>query len=126
MVGAEKLLGKGDMLFYPTGSTKPSRVQGAFIADEEVTAVTNYIKEHFGDSEYDSSISESINNNASQSSGGGSLDDSGDADRYDELFEDAGRMVIEKDKASIGYLQRNFRIGFNRAARIMDQLVKPE
>ena len=122
MVGAEKLLGKGDMLFYPTGSTKPSRVQGAFIADEEVTAVTNYIKEHFGDSEYDSSISESINNNASQSSGGGSLDDSGDADRYDELFEDAGRMVIEKDKASIGYLQRNFRIGFNRAARIMDQL----
>ena len=122
MVGAEKLLGKGDMLFYPTGSTKPSRVQGAFIADEEVTAVTSYIKEHFGDSEYDSTISESINNSASTSSAGGGSSDDGDADRYDELFEDAGRMVIEKDKASIGYLQRMFRIGFNRAARIMDQL----
>lgn len=122
MVGAEKLLGKGDMLFYPTGSTKPSRVQGAFISDEEVTAVTNYIKEHFGDSEYDTSISESINSSSSSVSSGGSSDDGSDADRYDELFEDAGRMVIEKEKASIGYLQRMFRIGFNRAARIMDQL----
>ena len=122
MVGAEKLLGKGDMLFYPTGSTKPSRVQGAFISDEEVASVTSYIKEHFGDSEYDATISESINSSSAQSSSGAGASDDGEAERYDELFESAGRMVIEKDKASIGYLQRNFRIGFNRAARIMDQL----
>lgn len=123
MVGAEKLLGKGDMLFYPTGATKPSRVQGAFISDEEVLSVTSFIKEHFGDSEYDSSITESINS-SSVSGTGASGGGEGEAEKYDELFEDAGRMVIEKDKASIGYLQRMFRIGFNRAARIMDQLAE--
>ena len=124
MVGAEKLLGKGDMLFYPTGSTKPSRVQGAFISDDEVASVTTFIKEHFGDSEYDSTITESINNSSVQSSAGSSGAGDSEAEKYDELFEDAGRMVIEKDKASIGYLQRMFRIGFNRAARIMDQLAE--
>ncbi len=123
IVGAEKLLGKGDMLFYPTGSTKPSRVQGAFISDDEVNSVTTFIKDHFGDSEYDTSITESINS-ASVSSGGSAGGSDGEAEKYDELFEDAGRMVIEKDKASIGYLQRMFRIGFNRAARIMDQLAE--
>ena len=123
IVGAEKLLGKGDMLFYPTGSTKPARVQGAFISDEEVASVTSFIKEHFGDSEYDTEIAESINS-ASASAAGGSGGGDSEAERYDELFEDAGRMVIEKDKASIGYLQRMFRIGFNRAARIMDQLAE--
>ena len=123
MVGAEKLLGKGDMLFYPTGYTKPVRVQGAFIDDDEVMSVVNFIKDSSGETTYDESVSQSIDNTSvsgGDSSGGGS--GGGDGDRYDELFEDAARYVIEKDKASIGYLQRMLRIGFNRAARIMDQM----
>ena len=123
MVGAEKLLGKGDMLYYPTGIPKPLRVQGAFVSDEEVVAVTDYIKKQTGEVEYDSSIADSIASGAvSTDSGDASSGEEGD--RYDEYFEDAGRLVIEKDKASIGYLQRMFRIGFNRAARIMDQLAE--
>ena len=120
MVGAEKLLGKGDMLFYPTGYTKPVRVQGAFIDDDEVMAVVNYIKDS-GEASYDESVTQSIE---SSNIGGAAADsdNSGGDDRYDEYFEDAARFVIEKDKASIGYLQRMLRIGFNRAARIMDQL----
>ena len=122
MVGAEKLLGKGDMLFYPAGYTKPVRVQGAFIDDDEVVAVAEFIKEHYGETTYDETISKSIessNVGGAIDSGGGSSDDNS---RYDEYFEDAARFVIDKDKASIGYLQRMLRIGFNRAARIMDQL----
>ena len=122
MVGAEKLLGKGDMLYSPMGSQKPMRVQGAFVSDEEVMAVTDYIRKQTGDVEYDETVAESINSGAS---GGGSSSAAAaeeEGDRYDEYFEEAGRLVIEKEKASIGYLQRVFRIGFNRAARIMDQL----
>ncbi len=121
MGGAEKLLGKGDMLFYPAGYTKPVRVQGAFISDEEVERVVDFIKEHYGETSYDSGVNESINSSnvgASSETGGASDSES----RYDELFEDAARSIIEKDKASIGYIQRMHRIGFNRAARIMDQL----
>jgi len=123
MVGAEKLLGKGDMLYYPTGIPKPLRVQGAFVSDEEVVAVTDYIKKQSGGAEYDESVAESINSGSvsSGSTGGGDAAEE-EGERYDEYFEEAGRLVIEKDKASIGYLQRVFRIGFNRAARIMDQL----
>ena len=122
MVGAEKLLGKGDMLFYPTGYTKPVRVQGAFIDDDEVVSVVEFIKEHYGETSYDETVSKSID---SSNVGGGAAESAGGSDessRYDEYFEDAARFVIEKDKASIGYLQRMLRIGFNRAARIMDQL----
>ncbi len=120
MVGAEKLLGKGDMLYFPTGIPKPLRVQGAFVSDEEVVAVTDYIKKQNGDSEYDEDVAKSIDSGVS---GGGAADAAEEtSEKYDEYFEEAGRLVIEKDKASIGYLQRVFRIGFNRAARIMDQL----
>ncbi len=125
MVGAEKLLGKGDMLFYPSGTPKPVRVQGAFLSDEEVVAVTDFIKKQYGDIQYDDSVSASIENNSAGSGSslsGGASPSEPEEERYDEYFEDAGRLVIEKDKASIGYLQRVFRIGFNRAARIMDQL----
>ena len=123
MVGAEKLLGKGDMLFYPTCYTKPVRVQGAFIDDDEVIRVVDYIKDNTGETSYDETVTQSIDNSSvagGDSSAGGSSSE--DNDRYDELFEDAARYVIEKDKASIGYLQRRLRIGFNRAARIMDQM----
>lgn len=120
MVGAEKLLGHGDMLYYPTGYSKPVRVQGAFVSDDEINSVTDFIKNNFEGNGYDSSISDSIENSSeSLSSDSG---DNQDDNRYDELFEDAAKLVIEKDKASIGNLQRMFRIGFNRAARIMDQL----
>ena len=121
MVGAEKLLGKGDMLFYPTGYTKPVRVQGAFIDDDEVVSVVEFIKEHYGETSYDSSVTQTIE---TSSVGSPSTDPGGSEEdgKYDEYFEDAARFVIEKDKASIGYLQRMLRIGFNRAARIMDQL----
>ena len=121
MAGAEKLLGNGDMLFYPTGYTKPVRVQGAYLSDEEIFSVVEFIKKNYGESSYDDDISKSIESAGSDSPStmpGGSEEEG----RYDEYFEDAARFVIEKDKASIGYLQRMLRIGFNRAARIMDQL----
>ncbi len=124
MVGAEKLLGKGDMLFYPQGYTKPARVQGAFVSDQEVNDVVDFLKEHSGNEGYDEEIAEKIRNTAastgsmSDQSGNGSSAGSG----RDELFVDAARAIIDKNKASIGMLQRLFKIGFNRAARIMDQL----
>lgn len=121
MNGAEKLLGKGDMLFYPQGYTKPVRVQGAFVSDAEVADVVDFLKNQTLGNTYAEDIEEKIKNIGSASgSGGMSGGDSGDS--RDEYFADAGRFIIEKDKASIGMLQRMFKIGFNRAARIMDQL----
>ncbi len=120
MNGAEKLLGKGDMLFYPQGYPKPSRVQGAFVSDDEVAAVVDFIKEQCdGPDTYSAEIAEKIANMESSASVTGG---SGDGSSRDEYFADAGKFIIEKDKASIGMLQRMFKIGFNRAARIMDQL----
>ena len=121
--GAEKLLGKGDMLFAPQGYPKPARVQGAFVSDEEVSDVVDFLKNQCmgNGSLYDESIQNQIQNMGSQggSSAGGASDGGSDIDEY---FVDAARFIIEKDKASIGMLQRAFRIGFNRAGRIMDQL----
>lgn len=115
MVGAEKLLGKGDMLFYPQGYPKPARVQGAFVSDEEVSAVVEFLAKQDSVMSYNAEIEEKITTAAITStvSGGSELD---------EHFMEAGRFIIEKDKASIGMLQRVFKVGFNRAARIMDQL----
>jgi len=117
MNGAEKLLGKGDMLFYPSGYQKPVRVQGAFISDEEVSEVVEFLKENAGEetgASTSAAIEEKINNATVM--GGAS------SSEQDEYFIDAARFVIEKEKTSIGMLQRMFKIGFNRAARIMDQL----
>lgn len=117
MNGAEKLLGKGDMLFYPQGYSKPARVQGAFVSDKEVSDVVEFLKNQKLGNIYSDDIQEKI---ASMGlSGAGS---SGGGAERDEYFVDAGKFIIEKDKASIGMLQRVFKIGFNRAARIMDQL----
>lgn len=113
MNGAEKLLGKGDMLFYPYGLPKPVRVQGAFISDEEVSRVVSWLHKNNGGvsgQEMMEKMITSASENAAVKT------------EQDEYFESAGRFIIEKDKASIGALQRNFKIGFNRAARIMDQL----
>ena len=120
MVGAEKLLGKGDMLFYPTGYPKPVRVQGAFVSDDEVTAVVDFLKNSNGVGTYDDEVAKSIS--GSGGSGATAIGGSSASDK-DEYFVEAGRFIIEKEKASIGMLQRTFKIGFNRAARIMDQLM---
>lgn len=119
MNGAEKLLGKGDMLFYPQGYSKPARIQGAFVSDKEVSDVVDFLKNQTLGNVYAEDIEEKIKNIGSSSSQGGAT---GDGSAVDELFADAGKFIIDKDKASIGMLQRVFKIGFNRAARIMDQL----
>lgn len=118
MNGAEKLLGKGDMLFYPTGYPKPVRVQGAFLSDEEIADVVDFLKKQSGDVEYDSKITDEID----KSNVGGSSQAGSSGSEYDDYFVDAGKFIIGKEKASIGMLQRVYKIGFNRAARIMDQL----
>ena len=117
MNGAEKLLGKGDMLFYPQGYQKPARVQGAFVSDQEVGAVVDFLSKQNPTAEYDKEIQEKIE--AVKETTAAGADTANDRDVY---FADAGKFIIEKDKASIGMLQRVFKIGFNRAARIMDQL----
>ena len=118
MNGAEKLLGKGDMLFYPAGYPKPLRVQGAFVSDSEVSKVVDFLTEQGMTADYNPEVESMI-----ASAPAGPEVKSGGNDR-DEYFVQAGKFIIEKDKASIGMLQRMFKIGFNRAARIMDQLAE--
>ncbi len=122
MNGAEKLLGKGDMLFYPTGYPKPVRVQGSFVSDKEVQNVVDHLINHNGDVSYSTEIEEHVSLN----SGSGITAATGSTDDKDIYFVEAGKLIIEKDKASIGMLQRMFKIGFNRAARIMDQLAQAD
>ena len=122
MNGAEKLLGKGDMLFYPQGYPKPARVQGAFVSDSEVSDVVDFLKNQVIGNVYDDQIIEKVKS-MDGGSGGQGGSGSGGTER-DAYFEEAGKFIIDKDKASIGMLQRVFKIGFNRAARIMDQLAE--
>ena len=119
MNGAEKLLGKGDMLFYPQNYSKPVRIQGAFVSDQEIQGITDFLKKQTAETAYSSDVQEEIQNIQGAGTVGASDSENPDLDEY---FADAGRFIIEKDKASIGMLQRVFKIGFNRAARIMDQL----
>ncbi|WP_342756153.1 DNA translocase FtsK [Kineothrix sedimenti] len=121
MNGAEKLLGKGDMLFYPQGYPKPARIQGAFVSDKEVSDVVDYLKNQAIGNIYSEDVEEKIQNMGSASQGSAGAGEDGTSSR-DQYFVEAGRFIIDKDKASIGMLQRVFKIGFNRAARIMDQL----
>jgi S-DNA-T family DNA segregation ATPase FtsK/SpoIIIE len=116
MNGAEKLLGKGDMLFAPSGYPKPVRVQGAFVSDKEVSKVVEFLKAQDLNVKYNDNITREIN------CGPQSVRDANKGQERDEYFVDAGKFIIEKEKASIGMLQRMYKIGFNRAARIMDQL----
>lgn len=109
--GAEKLLGKGDMLFLPVGASKPLRIQGAFISEEEVEKIVKHIKVKEENIKYEENIINQIN----QKADGNNPDE-------DELLEEAIGVVIEAGQASTSYLQRKFRIGYNRAARIIDQL----
>ena len=122
--GAEKLLGKGDMLFFPSGYPKPVRVQGAFVSDNEVSDVVEFIKENNDPAHKAADITEQVNAAAQVESIKEGSTSAEEDDGYDEYFEEAGKLIIDKDKASIGMLQRVYRIGFNRAARIMDQLAE--
>ena len=113
MNGAEKLLGKGDMLFYPVGMSKPVRIQGAFVTDKEVENIVDFLKKQGGGSEYNENVMEEISTSVK---GGGS------SEEKDEFFDSAAMLVAQKEKASVSMLQRQFRIGYNRAARLMDEL----
>jgi S-DNA-T family DNA segregation ATPase FtsK/SpoIIIE len=108
--GAEKLLGKGDMLFYPVGESKPIRIQGAFICEEEVEKVVGFIKVQQNKNEYKEEILNHINSEQEYE------------EEFDELLDEAIRIVVECDQASTSLLQRRLRIGYNRAARLIDQL----
>ena len=121
MNGAEKLLGKGDMLFYPQGMQKPLRVQGAFVSDKEVADVVDFMKEQNGEVSYSQEIEEKMNTISTTAGSDGAAAGAPGDDR-DPYFVDAAKLLIDKDKGSIGMLQRYFKVGFNRAARIMDQL----
>ncbi len=125
MNGAEKLLGKGDMLFSPYGLPKPLRVQGAFVSDAEVGAVVEFLSSQSKNagSEAEQMIAEQMKQ-VQAAVESASVSDAGNAGDKDVLFAEAGKFIIDKEKASIGMLQRWFKIGFNRAARIMDQLAE--
>ena len=128
MNGAEKLLGKGDMLFFPQGLPKPNRVQGCFVSDDEVTDVVNFLAVNDPVSEEETRRHQREIDAIESGSGVGDAGVTGTDEAashesdVDELFSSAGQFIIEKNNASIGLLQRRYRIGFNRAARIMDQL----
>ncbi len=113
MVGAEKLLGKGDMLFYPVGMSKPVRIQGAFVTDKEVENIVEFLKKQNKENEYNQSVIDEISSAARTGGGEG---------EHDEFFDEAVDLVVSKEKASVSMLQRQFRIGYNRAARLMDEL----
>lgn len=120
--GAEKLLGQGDMLYSPIGSSKPLRVQGCYISDEEVEELCEYIKKQ-GESEYSEEIQKEIENKAAQEKGASKFADDGESsDNLDPLFEDAVKVAIETGKASTSFLQRKLGVGYSRGSKIMDQM----
>ena len=125
--GAEKLVGKGDMLYSPIGSGKPQRVQGCFVTDSEVEAVANYVKEHFA-STYDQSVMEDIERKAEQTGSKGAPatasdpDPSADELAHDEMLPEAVEVILETKQASVSLLQRRLKLGYARAARIVDEM----
>ena len=112
MAGAEKLLGKGDMLFSPVGSTKPIRVQGPYISEKEIDKIIKFVKKEGGSPDYDEELQNAIENADKRSS----------KEPQDELTEDAIAFIFKSKQASVSMLQRRFRIGYNRAARIIDEI----
>ena len=125
--GAEKLVGKGDMLYSPIGSGKPQRVQGCFVTDSEVEAVANYVKEHFS-STYDQSVMEDIERKAEQTGSKGASATASDPDptadelAHDEMLPEAVDVILETKQASVSLLQRRLKLGYARAARIVDEM----
>lgn len=118
MVGAEKLLGKGDMLFYPSGAAKPVRVQGAFVSDKEVEKIVGFVKEN-GEASYSEDILDKIENANSTDKEALEQDQDDDSDPF--LME-AIDTVVETGQASTSFIQRRFKVGYARAGRIIDQM----
>ena len=118
--GAEKLLGKGDMLFYPVGASKPLRVQGAFVSDDEVEKIVDFIKMNAGEVSYSEDIIESIEK--SNKSDKELLESEACEDDSDPFLQDAIETVIETGQASTSFIQRRFKVGYARAGRIIDQM----
>lgn len=119
--GAEKLLGHGDMLYSPIGASKPVRVQGCFISDDEVEELCNFVKNQ-GESQYDESIAKEIEAKAVQDKKASLFEDDGDGEQLDVLFEKAVDIVLETGTASTSFLQRKLSVGYARGAKIIDQL----
>lgn len=123
--GAEKLLGRGDMLYYPVGSMKSTRAQGGFVSDEEIENVVKYLQTTYGGAEYDQHVHEEVENARIPEKGkrgGGALGEAGGDDSVDELFTEAVRIAIELKQISASYLQRKLGLGYSRASRIIDQM----
>ena len=118
--GAEKLLGHGDMLYNPIGASKPLRVQGCFISDEEVEALCDFVKNQ-GESQYDEEIAKEIEAKAVQDKKSSPFEDDGDAEQLDVLFDKAVDIVLETGTASTSFLQRKLSVGYARGAKIIDQ-----
>jgi len=124
-VGAEKLLGKGDMLFYPVGYPKPARVQGAFVSDSDVEKVAEFIRNQKKEgTDSSAEIAEQIEQHVKNQGSGSTQAQEAESNEGDELFWEVAAFVVDLDKpnVSVSLLQRRFRLGFNRAARIMDEL----
>ena len=117
-VGAEKLLGKGDMLFFPAGAPKPVRVQGAFVSDDEVEKIVDFVKQN-GTANYSEDILETIENGNKTEKEIAQTDED---DETDPFLMDAIQTVVETGQASTSFIQRRFKVGYARAGRIIDQM----
>ncbi|MBR6709408.1 MAG: DNA translocase FtsK, partial [Clostridia bacterium] len=126
IAGAEKLIGRGDMLYSPVGSTRPIRVQGAFVSDSEVEAVTSFIKAHAGEGRYSEEVIESIEKEAArcgQSKKGGVDGDGADGDEpADPMLRPAIELAIDSGKISTSLIQRHLSLGYGRAAKLIDRM----
>ena len=123
--GAEKLVGRGDMLYFPLGTGKPQRVQGCLISDEEVAAVVDFIKSNSGAADYDQSVIHEIEQHAAEKdkgAKGAAAPEAGGDEAYDELLPAAIEVVVETGQASVSMLQRRLKLGYSRAARLVDQM----
>ena len=116
-MGAEALLGQGDMLYLPPGTGYPQRVHGAFVSDQEVHRITEYLKEH-GEPQYIDGVLNSLEDAGDSSGDGGPTLDA----EADPLYDQAVDIVVKSRRASISLVQRNLRIGYNRAARLVEQM----
>ena len=121
MVGAEKLLGKGDMLFYPAGAPKPTRIQGAFVSDGEVEKIVDFIKSN-GEATYNEDILESIENSGKSDKEKDLEAEQREDDDVDPFLMEAIEVVVETGQASTSFIQRRFKVGYARAGRIIDQM----
>ena len=125
-IGAEKLVGRGDMLYFPLGSGKPTRVQGCLISDQEVAAVVDFVKQNSGDASYDDQVMQEIEQHAAEKEkgakgvGGSAPEEVGE--EFDELIDAAAEVILETGQASVSMLQRRLKLGYARAARLVDQL----